>query len=57
MGFPTVKSDPYKKRARRRQKLWSAKFWRELIAIGNGFMTPEVVAAISEMNDWMYGKR
>jgi hypothetical protein len=30
MPFPTVKSDPWKKKARRRCCLWSPEFWKRL---------------------------
>ena len=64
MGFPTVRSDPYKRRRRRRSQLWSAKFWRELVDAASldwgrkrRGISDLCVEMIGDMNEWMYGKR
>lgn len=62
MGFPTVKSDPWKKSTRRRTRhtLWPERFWRELVQtdkhyIGKG-LSDSVREKIAEMNLLLYGK-
>lgn len=58
MGFPTVKSDPWKKKRKtRRFQLWSATFIKEITDLGKGHLTDEVVRRIGDINEWLYGKR
>ena len=66
MPFPTVKSDPFKPKRRRRDSgLWSAALWKRLVDQAQKDMdaalwidlSPECVRMIGDMNEWMYGKR
>jgi len=64
MGFPTVKSDPYKKglKPRRKHLLWSEWFWKQLVAqakrdFWSRDVSPACVKMISDMNDLLYGSR
>lgn len=68
MGFPTVKSDPWKKRRTTRHRLWSTVFWINLcdIAASEWMLSPDSyqmeltsrqVRLIGDINEWMYGSR
>ncbi len=62
MGFPTVRSDPWKKgkRPNRVKLLWSADFWKQLVRkaekeLWRVDLTPQVRAMITLMNLTLYG--
>lgn len=68
MGFPTVKSDPWKRNRPRKpaRGLWPDRFWRDIASLSAerrmaGWTQPgiheEVIALIGDINERMYGKR
>ncbi len=63
MPFPTVRSDPWKKRRRARRRLWLESCWRRLTAQarqdwivlhvgGPGVISPNCLELIAEFNRW-----
>lgn len=59
MGFPTVKSDPWKKgfRPRPNRNLWPESFWKKLMDVAWGKTKGSWVEMVGDMNEFMYGKR
>ena len=62
MGYPTVKSSPWKKGLRRRRPkflLWSAGFWKRLVEQaqrdGERDVSLKCRDMIREMNELLYG--
>lgn len=64
MGFATVKSDPWKKGARKRRRrfqLWPEEFWRKISDYWRGKRDKgdnrSWIEMIGDMNEELYGKR
>jgi hypothetical protein len=62
MPFPTVKSDPWKRRqVAKRHSLWPSSFWKRLVEQARRDGARDVslacVEMISETNLLLYGKR
>lgn len=59
MGFPTVKSDPWKKgiRPRPNRSLWPESFWKKLMDVAWGKVEGNWIEMIGDINETMYGKR